>query len=328
MKVFKGPNSTRSSRLGFTLVELLVVIAIIGILIALLLPAVQAAREAARRTECVNNMKQIGLAVHNYVDTFKVLPPSGLVGPGNTFNEETGVMISWIVLILPYMEQEPLYLQFDLGVSVLQQGSNPQANLPDTLVCPTDGQRSFFSYRGKQFAKGNYAAWATPFHLDHQRQFPGALIGLEPQPLAWVTDGTSRTLLGSEVRVRDNVQDSRGAWALPWAGSTLLALDLHSASASVYDPAPGYPRSAIQMPNTRDAPDTLFVCPDPADARFRGMPCLATRSYRSAAPRSLHPSGVNVVFLDGHVEFIPNRIDQVTMARLVSADDGGIIGEY
>lgn len=94
-------NSQMSRRpgRGFTLVELLVVIAIIGILVALLLPAVQAAREAARRTQCVNNLKQIGLAMHNYQDTHKRLPPGSAAGWGHT----------WHAYALPYMEQTPLY---------------------------------------------------------------------------------------------------------------------------------------------------------------------------------------------------------------------------
>ena len=115
-------------RLGFTLVELLVVIAIIGILIALLLPAVQAAREAARRSQCTNNMKQLGVAIHNYHDTHKVFPPAGLdygwagdantsysrapsSSPVNRFN------ISGWVMVLPYLEQSALHDQYDLGVT-------------------------------------------------------------------------------------------------------------------------------------------------------------------------------------------------------------------
>ena len=105
-------------RRGFTLVELLVVIAIIGILIALLLPAVQAAREAARRSQCTNNMKQLGLALHNYHDTHLVFPPAGLdyglamtggtEPPGKTVKNMNG-----LVLLLPYLEQQPLFDKFD-----------------------------------------------------------------------------------------------------------------------------------------------------------------------------------------------------------------------
>jgi prepilin-type N-terminal cleavage/methylation domain-containing protein/prepilin-type processing-associated H-X9-DG protein len=119
---------------AFTLVELLVVIAIIGILIALLLPAVQAAREAARRSQCVNNLKQVGLAVHQYHDTYKKLPPAG----------ETNFQLSWHVYILPYIEEAGLYDQFDLttiittGDKYLIPKRNELAmNRIDTYLCPS-----------------------------------------------------------------------------------------------------------------------------------------------------------------------------------------------
>ncbi|OHB80289.1 MAG: hypothetical protein A2V98_24320 [Planctomycetes bacterium RBG_16_64_12] len=108
-------------RCGFTLVELLVVIAIIGILIALLLPAVQAAREAARRSQCTNNLKQLGLALHNYHDTFKVFPPGGISYGWNwgVYYANADVKnLNGLVLLLPYAEQTPLYDQFDLRVAV------------------------------------------------------------------------------------------------------------------------------------------------------------------------------------------------------------------
>ena len=104
------------NRRAFTLVELLVVIAIIGILIALLLPAVQAAREAARRSQCANNLKQIGLALLNYEDAFKTLPPSVVYGcPGDrtTATAEIPYHHTWITRILPFLEQQALYDQMD-----------------------------------------------------------------------------------------------------------------------------------------------------------------------------------------------------------------------
>src|SRR5829696_3130788 len=98
-------NVEKSGREGFTLIELLVVIAIIGVLIALLLPAVQAAREAARRSQCVNNLMQLGLALHNYESAHEVLPP-GVVNPtGPIQNTPHGYHFSWLTQILPYIEQ-------------------------------------------------------------------------------------------------------------------------------------------------------------------------------------------------------------------------------
>jgi len=122
-----------SNRSGFTLVELLVVIAIIGILIALLLPAVQAAREAARRSQCTNNLKQITLALHNYHDTSNQLPMN--------YISQTNAWVSWMQGILPYIEQDPLYkqirfdLRYDNAVNVAVMNT-----VVRTYLCPSDGQ--------------------------------------------------------------------------------------------------------------------------------------------------------------------------------------------
>lgn len=144
-------------RHGFTLVELLVVIAIIGILIALLLPAVQAAREAARRSQCANNLKQMGLAMHNYHDVFKTLPP-GTINPGMDVASYTPAHFASVLnhtgheLILPFMEQQTVYDKIDFRIcsnglvngSGVLAGGWPNANTPvlktliSTFLCPTD----------------------------------------------------------------------------------------------------------------------------------------------------------------------------------------------
>ncbi|MDP6554755.1 MAG: DUF1559 domain-containing protein, partial [Pirellulaceae bacterium] len=138
---------------GFTLVELLVVIAIIGILVALLLPAVQAAREAARRMSCSNNLKQIGIALHNYHDTYKTFPPDAIWWGGNRktglsrTTNNAGVSggqrnYTWIALILPFMEQQPLHDRIDFKVPGLRQniGNNTelQSVVLPAFLCPSD----------------------------------------------------------------------------------------------------------------------------------------------------------------------------------------------
>ena len=136
-------------RRGFTLVELLVVIAIIGILVALLLPAVQAAREAARRMQCTNNLKQLGLAVHNYHDTYKRLPAraGGTQGPTNLDNQ--GWLSGWIVL-LPFYEQTPMYDRITAGdlANGIPPWGPPTGNAwaawmyrPGVPMCPSDSRR-------------------------------------------------------------------------------------------------------------------------------------------------------------------------------------------
>ena len=128
-------------RAGFTLVELLVVIAIIGILVALLLPAVQAAREAARRSQCSNNLKQLGIGIHNYHDTFKLIPP-GAIDNATLTAEPTIPSWGWATRLLPFIEQNSLYQQLNPGVNRFQQVATANLTLLRTPVltfkCPSD----------------------------------------------------------------------------------------------------------------------------------------------------------------------------------------------
>jgi prepilin-type N-terminal cleavage/methylation domain-containing protein/prepilin-type processing-associated H-X9-DG protein len=326
-------------RRGFTLVELLVVIAIIAILIGLLLPAVQRAREAARRIACQNNVKQIALAVFNYSATFnEVLPASGIVAPSKDYYApRSGLQYSWLVLILPQLEDNVLYDKFEVGQHVLRQRHEPQAIRVPTFLCPSDSAKNrFFRHpvltEAKTFAKGNYAAFVSPYHVELQNRFPGALVANRTQRLTAFTDGISNTLLFSEVLTRSHPHDQRGAWALPWTGCTQLAFDLHDRTDPVdFDSAGYFPNplsiGTTQPPNNQGPNvDMLYACPEPAAAQLDDMPCNVwragtSRGYLSAAPRSRHPNGVNVGFVDGHVAFLPNNVDQLAMAYLIYIKD-------
>jgi len=315
-------------RTGFTLVELLVVIAIIGILISLLLPAVQSAREAARRMQCSNHLKQLSLAVHNYEETF------------SRYGEDlrSGTMISWVVLLLPYIEQRPLHEQFDFTRSVFDQPNNPQEQHVAALNCPSDAaeDRWFVSSsltQGKRFAKGNYAAFVSPFHTDLQRRFPGALAA-QSNRMSDIQDGTSNTFLLSEVRTRDHQEDQRGAWAVAWTGASILSFDMHHAHPSAdWDTTGRYEANPAslgwtQPPNCQGPNmDMLYACPDQPAAQMEGMPCAVytvgtSLQYLSAAPRSQHPGGVQVSFVDGHVGFLVDEVDETAMAYMCSPEDG------
>src|SRR5438094_1846589 len=134
------PSASSFMRRGFTLVELLVVIAIIGILVALLLPAVQSAREAARRVQCLNNVTQLGLSLHNYEFHHEMLPP-GVTNPdGPIRNESQGIHVSWIVKVLPYMEQNAAYRKFDQSAGAYAD-ANAEVRAVEIrwLQCPSDG---------------------------------------------------------------------------------------------------------------------------------------------------------------------------------------------
>jgi prepilin-type N-terminal cleavage/methylation domain-containing protein/prepilin-type processing-associated H-X9-DG protein len=136
----RHPPPVLNSRRGFTLIELLVVIAIIAVLIALLLPAVQQSREAARRTECRNNLKQLGLALHGFHDTYRVFPASGWtqVGPGNP----AGKYVGWRPLMLPFIEQDNLQKLYDFNTN-WWEGTNPTAAgvTVKTFLCPSTPNR-------------------------------------------------------------------------------------------------------------------------------------------------------------------------------------------
>ena len=335
------------------MVELLVSIAIIGILIALLLPAIQQAREAARRTQCINNIKQLAIATHSYTSNHKKLPPSGVVAETvqlyggrqyPVFDQRTGKMFSWAVLLLPYIEEMALYDQFDQKATVLKQTANPQQQTIPSLLCPSDAARGRFYAdseftSGKRFAKGNYAAYCSPMHSDLQLIYPGALISTG-QKLDRIRDGLSKTIVFSELRTLDDERDERGAWALPWNAATLLSLDSHH---DRNDNERGYfgefkssTTYAYQMqtPNTTGPnEDVLVSCPDDllVDAQLQRMPCirwnwsLGLAGYISAAPRSMHLGGVNVAFLDSHVDFIRNEIDPLVFANLVDIRNSEVV---
>ncbi len=344
---------------AFTIIELLVVIAIIGVLVTLLLPAVQSAREAARRTQCANRLKQIALATLNYEASIGLLPPSGIIRRHHdaefdveVFNPFGGVQIGWGVLILPYLEGSALADRFDVSIQLAFQPSDGPERYAAEYTCPSDEAagrvfRHTVLTRGRPFAKGNYAAFSSPFHLDLQQLYRGALID-GGQRTAAIEDGAGHTLAFSEVRTRDDEADERGVWAAPWSGASLLAFDMHPAGWRIEHDGTGAgdgyaaedhavytasPESVgeTQRPNAQSPNgDVLRKCDAAQQAASAAdrMPCvkwngtLGVRGYLSAAPRSLHPGGVNSAFVDGHVVFLPNGVDDFAMAYAVSVNDG------
>jgi prepilin-type N-terminal cleavage/methylation domain-containing protein len=226
-------SAKRSAARGFTLVELLVVIAIIGILVALLLPAIQAAREAARRVQCTNNMKQLGLAILNYENAKRELPLAftpnyskdqrkGPCGGWTTFTNASNNKKSHFVLtfLLPYIEQQTLYDQIDLNKNWYEFTVNPSTgksnrntvsvDVPDFLCPSTDGRPNTYTtdyYTMVDIADDKYCNDVEGLGLTKTKRGAEDLLGMlgdMPTKLSKVTDGTSKTFLFFESAGRPN----------------------------------------------------------------------------------------------------------------------------
>ena len=197
---------TPRRRAGFTLIELLVVIAIIAVLIALLLPAVQAAREAARRVQCVNNLVQIGVALQNYESAHEVLPP-GVVNPtGPIRNAPTGYHMSWMVQILPYIEQTNAFkrVNFKAGVYDPVNGT-VRAHMIGVFMCPSDsGPMSSTTPDDQVVISNNYAACHNDVEAPIDVKNTGVFYLNSATRYEDITDGTSSTIFVSEKAVSAN----------------------------------------------------------------------------------------------------------------------------
>jgi len=185
------------SRKAFTLVELLVVIAIIGVLVALLLPAVQAAREAARRSSCSNNLKQIGLAVHNHHDTFRRLPPGWTAPAGNA---EGAPGWAWASHSLNFMEQGNLYNQITFASAVSEPVNlNARQTVVETFLCPSDVGEDVFTLGTVQVARSNYlGVFGNSEIEDSPSNGNGMFFHNSKLKFSSVTDGLSNTLMIGE----------------------------------------------------------------------------------------------------------------------------------
>lgn len=326
-----------SNRLrGFTIVELLVVIAIIGILVAMLLPAVQAVRESGRRVQCTNNLKQLGVALLSYHNSLKTFPPSA-----NWYNLATDFTVSntenvgpnWAIMILPQLEQESLYLSFNLNAQPpsyigADQNAAARATPLTVMLCasdsfnrtPYDGSAYKANTAGKPWARGNYAANGG---LDYTTNSNGptsagwtsttyrGVMGINcAQTDVNIWDGLSNTILVAEIRAGLVSFDNRGVWALSGTSSSLWACGWMGD-----DNGPNcmYPIS-----------DDMAQCNDVTTAVGGngnmielGMPCYnpaAAGASQQQTARSMHPGGVNAAFCDGSVHFISDYIQLGTGA--------------
>ena len=277
---------------GFTLVELLVVIAIIGILIALLLPAVQAAREAARRSQCTNNMKQLALATHNYHDTHKCLPMNNPAPNG----------FSWIVMALPYFEMGSLYEALDCDVSLFDSVGNNRELVKtpiDALLCPTDPT---------QGVRDDLAAsWAWPGQGSDPAKGPaGVTCYMGSQGLYFGgDDGLFERVPIGPVRFRDITDGTTNVLSIGERSPSYSCWCAWSAANGAWIVT----RYRINMIR-----ETSPVPPGTNPAW-----CAGGLRYGAS---SLHPGGINFAFADGSVHFLSETMNHTVYTQLGNHHDG------
>lgn len=300
-------------RRAFTLVELLVVIAIIGILVALLLPAVQAAREAARRSQCVNNLKQINLAILQFEHSYKRFPAArkgcdglNLVYPGVDCSSKistAGYQLAFqgasaLVYILPFIEEQALYDQFRLDVVTIWDGVSPctwcaeaavtlaVATRPSTYVCPSDGELQIYAeWKGEIVAARNDVATGSYANVAGSQGPPSASLKYANDGVFFynrrfkqseITDGLSHTLFTGET-----IQGDTALGSNMWTNGNRANSTMRTTHAPLNTP-PG---------NTSFGVVTTGV------------------NVANGAFQSRHPGGANFAYGDGHITFIPDSID-------------------
>ena len=311
------PAPDRRSRRGFTLVELLVVVTILAILIALLLPAVQAAREAARRAQCVNNLKQMGLGLHNYHDVYQCFPggTTSYPAPWPQSSKDYGSGINWAVAILPFLEQETLYRQYDSNVT-FDNNSVVIATRLEVQLCPSDindiGAPPEVPNSGPAvtMAHGSYKAVGgayDPGNINNffwDNCFDAAKYSLRYRGVLHHAGGNCRTAL----------YESLGT-IIDGTSNTLMV-----GEASYFNPrtrsvfwASGYACYAVGAVNNY---------PAQFSHDFTNKPCNAD-NYCKRAFNSYHPGGQNFVFCDGTCRFVSTSIDLVSIYPALATIAGG-----
>ena len=294
-----GP-SPNSKRRGYTLIELLVVIAIIVVLLGLLLPAVQQVREAAARAKCLNNLKQLGLALHNFHDTHGTLPPGQVKAPYAQWTANHG----WAVFVLPHLEQQQLHDAYDWNQPLGAPANQCVVAYPlKNFWCPSapyqdryDTTHGLFPSYGGKGACGDYApTWGVDPALA-RGDSRGALAPNWMTRMPEITDGTSNTFLLTEDAGRPML------WQAGTAGPP---------QAIAGGPWAGFETGVTLEGSTRDGTNRPGPC---------AMNCTNDHEVYS-----FHRGGANALFADAHVQFLKANINLGTLAALITRSGGEVI---
>jgi prepilin-type N-terminal cleavage/methylation domain-containing protein/prepilin-type processing-associated H-X9-DG protein len=314
-----------AARRGFTLIELLVVIAIIGVLIALLLPAVQAAREAARRAQCTNNLKQIGLALSNYENQNGSYPPGSVKYGSGTLQDCTVQRNhTMFALMLPFMEQKTIYDAINFNLPAMSAsgpygmaGNGAAANSTaynatmTSYICPSDTLKrstpSTPGYSQSSYAgvTGNKDVWhwyyGCPAQPTPQIESDGMFNADYTYRVSDVADGLSNTFFVGETSRFKNDPDGNSFYF--WTGDGWYGSAVSGAT------------RVTVFATTVAKPNASFLLPEPSDSTYfqnwDQNPTLALQNLGQWGFRSQHPGGVNFVFGDGSVHFIKDSIQVV-----------------
>jgi prepilin-type N-terminal cleavage/methylation domain-containing protein/prepilin-type processing-associated H-X9-DG protein len=297
-----GNELTRRRDRGFTLIELLVVIAIIGVLIALLLPAVQQAREAARRSTCKNHLKQVGLALHNYQSTHRVFPPGVLGNTGG--NSQRELLHTWETMILSFVDQGPLYETYDFHVR-FDHANNADAVIQyvPVYVCPSQDDRLVNDAYGPNHYAGN--GGTEPGNND------GVLYPLSSVRFRDIRDGASNTISTGELNfefggwARGAINGGGGGGGGGGVGGG-GGQGFSRGSMRWWKAAPACARPGMNLPET--------TCSNNAERRFQFS--------------SQHPGGVQFSFADGHAVFISENIDVNVFRALITRANLEVVAAY
>jgi prepilin-type processing-associated H-X9-DG protein len=290
------------------------------VLIALLLPAVQKVREAANRIKCQNNLKQIGLAAHNYHSTFEHFPPGASASPSYA---------SALVILLPHVEQANKYNQFDFTHNVNDDTYNLAAEVQDVAIflCPSDPSQGELLRSGQRLGRSNYFAnmGAHAWWRNTDPATGGVFYYNSALRIADITDGSSQTALFAEIR--------RGA------APGHDALDVNEVDYSTWDADPAHslaPFPACDVPGLNlDYTGleyyrgflTTALYTHTALPNYQGRDCIRAVGLDRVhlAARSAHPGGVNVAFADGSVHFVRDSIALTAWRNLGARGDGNVI---